>query len=376
MAAVPAAAAPPVAQAAVTSEGELIKTIRGGHKLACDGFIYRHKHNNSNGIKGWQCDQADKHNCKGACKTKQDGDKVIVEVTTRHNHLPTPDVVTGLRLKAQMREQAVAQPTATVVNLAASSLQGVVKESLPFAPSNHSLKREAWKSRRVDAQKKMRAVGEGSPEPEYATLTELVLPDVKVHDEQFLLFDSGPGPKRIVLFGCQSVVDTLANSETWIADGTFKTSPKLFQQVYTIHAMRQGFCLPAIYALLPDKTMQTYNRLWTVVKDLTGWHEARELNLMVDFEKAAYAAFLQVFVGAKVSGCFFHFKQAIHRRIQELGLQTKYKDNLSFRIRVYSLGGLAFVQPEHVRGAFNELVGKFQDDETPLIQYQTLLKAR
>ena len=57
---------------------------------------------------------------------------------------------------------------------------------------------------------------------------------------------------------------------------------------------------------------------------------------------------------------FFHFKQAIHRKIQEMGLQTKYRDSLPFRVRVSSLGALSFVPEQHVDGAFNELDGLFE----------------
>ena len=303
-------AAAPAGEAAALLEGVVVSTTRRGKKLICQGFTYRFKHDMKGGIKGWQCDQADKNACKGTCKSRQEGDKVTVEVTSQHNHLPTPDVVTSLRMNSRMREQALSQPTATVSNLAAGSLQQLGREAVPFAPTNEVLKRAAWKSRRNDQCKKLRLAEAGPAQPEYATLTNPVLLEVKVNDEGFLLCDSGPGPKRIVLFGCKSAVDVLATCKVWLSDGTFKTAPKLFEQVYTIHGMEQGFCVPCIYALLPDKSQSTYNRLWNVVRDLTDWHAARELNLLVDFEKAAYNAFQQVFVGATVSGCYFHFKQA------------------------------------------------------------------
>ena len=115
-------AAAPAGEAAALLEGVVVSTTRRGKKLICQGFTYRFKHDMKGGIKGWQCDQADKNACKGTCKSRQEGDKVRVEVRGQHNHLPPPDVVTSLRIKSRMREQALSQPTATVSNLAASSL--------------------------------------------------------------------------------------------------------------------------------------------------------------------------------------------------------------------------------------------------------------
>ena len=367
MAAAPAQG--PAAAPAQGPEAEFVKSVRGGDKLVCEGFVYRKKDNLKEGAKFWECDQRDKGQCKASCKTVKAGEKIVVQDMKAHNHLPSPETVTQLRLKTEVRKQAVAQPTATVSNLAAASLQKVDKADLPYAPSNLGLKRTAWRARSYDQQKKLRDAGHAAPEPNYATLTDFVLPEVKVHQEEFLLYDSGPGAKRIVLFGTQSTLDALRNSETWLADGTFKTAPKLFAQVYTIHAMDKGFDLPSIYALLLDKTSQTYQRLWKVVHDLVEWDGVRELTLLVDFEKAAYGAFIAIFRGCDVHGCFFHFKQAIHRKIQELGLQTKYTDNLAFRVRISSLGALSFVPPDHVKGAFNDLAGFFEDDEKPLLQY-------
>lgn len=51
------------------------------------------------------------------------------------------------------------------------------------------------------------------------------------------------------------------NYSDWFADGTFKTSPLIFSQVYTIHVLiKENIIIPTIYALLPNKTEETYIR--------------------------------------------------------------------------------------------------------------------
>ena len=92
-------------------------------------------------------------------------------------------------------------------------------------------------------------------------------------------------------------------------------------------------------------------------------------HLLVDFEKAAYASFQVQFRNSEVHGCFFHFKQALHRHVQDLGFQKKYVEDRAFRIRVSSLGALAFLPQEHVAAGFNLLVGAFDPSEKPLLDY-------
>ena len=59
--------------------------------------------------------------------------------------------------------------------------------------------------------------------------------------------------------------EILRSKYIWFSDGTFKTCPKPFTQVYTIFGKRKGFpSLPAAYALLPNKEEKTYLQMWKV----------------------------------------------------------------------------------------------------------------
>ena len=109
--------------------------------------------------------------------------------------------------------------------------------------------------------------------------------------EMFLLYDSGPDPERILIFGTCQNVDMLINSQHWLADGTFKTAPTLFQQVYVIHALRgepnpflDGHVLPSLYVLLPNKTQVRYTKMWNQIYLLCP--HAHPLHMLMDFGKA------------------------------------------------------------------------------------------
>jgi hypothetical protein len=57
-------------------------------------------------------------------------------------------------------------------------------------------------------------------------------------DEPFLLYDSGiDSPVRILVFSTETNLRALTTTGHWFADGTFKTAPELFYQIYTIHTL-------------------------------------------------------------------------------------------------------------------------------------------
>ena len=58
--------------------------------------------------------------------------------------------------------------------------------------------------------------------------------------KEFLIYDSVPGSDRILMFGTEENKHILTISSIWMADGTFKTVPSLFAQLYTIHGLAQG----------------------------------------------------------------------------------------------------------------------------------------
>jgi hypothetical protein len=77
-------------------------------------------------------------------------------------------------------------------------------------------------------------------------------------NEDFLLIDSGEGDaRRILIFGRQSHISWSSQMKRIYVDGTFRSAPSLFSQVYIIMAQRGGFVLPILYALLPNKKQLT-----------------------------------------------------------------------------------------------------------------------
>ena len=157
---------------------------------------------------------------------------------------------------------------------------------------------------------------------------------------------------RVIIFATRRSLDTLAEHPNWIADGTFYVAPKQFYQSFSIHAVIDGKCLPLLFALLADKTQDTYVFMLSVLKGLLCDIECGII--MLDFERASMNAFTQVFDQFSLMNCFFHLCQSVQRRIQK-SFKVKYRTDKSFALASRLVVFLAFVPLEHIESAFEAL---------------------
>ena len=181
-------------------------------------------------------------------------------------------------------------------------------------PSRNALKQL---SRRV-----RRTAGNVIPEP--LNLHELVLPEAltKLDDgTEFLQYDSeGEEGPRIIIFATSKNLDLLSRCKKLMSDGTFSTAPRHFCQLYTIHGEimetttdEKPAVFPLVFALLENKTQETYTRLLTTLNRI----KPLSPDLWItDFEKAAINSIELIFPGT-TRGCFFHLQQSLYRKVVE-----------------------------------------------------------
>src|ERR1700733_10820693 len=116
--------------------------------------------------------------------------------------------------------------------------------------------------------------------------------------EIFLLHDSGNvDPNRILIFGTDRTMNLLQQSPHWFMDGTFKSVPELFFQLYTIHSLASGDAIPCLYVLLPNKTNTTYRRLFQAMQTIVPGLQPTTVTM--DFEIAAMNAVNASFPGVE-----------------------------------------------------------------------------
>jgi hypothetical protein len=172
----------------------------------------------------------------------------------------------------------------------------------------------------------------------------------------FLLHDSGEGdPDRLLLFGTEESLDWLVAREHWFSDGTFKTCPEVFYQLYTIHILFHHTVIPAVYVLTQKKDEGTYTRILEIIKSLRP--QVNPKTIMMDFEQAARKAAKRTFTTCDIHGCLFHLGQSLFRKIQAEGLATQFSNDETFRLFCKMLLSLSFLPPAEVVDAFEMLTG-------------------
>ena len=113
--------------------------------------------------------------------------------------------------------------------------------------------------------------------------------------------------------------------------------------------------MPRVFALLPDKTQETYKKLFQIIKTLLGI-EFQPESISTDFEKGNINCIHELYPDADIFCCLFHFCQAHYRKLVDLGFKHQYGTEPEFSIQVRCLTALAFLPIEDVVDAFEELI--------------------
>ena len=146
--------------------------------------------------------------------------------------------------------------------------------------------------------------------------------------EDFLMFCAETNTNNdMVVFATCTNLRTLAACDIVLMDGTFKSCPRFFMQLYTIFGYANHFYLPLVYGLLSNKEQSTYERfLLRVIAQCVSMNLVFEPSVVLtDFEKAAMNAVSTVLPASRLHGCRFHLGQSWWRRILSLGLSEDYK---------------------------------------------------
>ena len=151
---------------------------------------------------------------------------------------------------------------------------------------------------------------------------------------------------KIAIWGSDFQVNRLRLANHWYVDGTFTIVPCGYHQLITI-ALRDpntGFVKPGMWILLDSKEEESYKQMCIIVKNILSSSETLKWNLpsvTLDFEQGLINAFSVVFSETKIIGCLFHFKQALYREAQSLGL-TKTEHREDTKTLISSLGALSW----------------------------------
>ena len=143
--------------------------------------------------------------------------------------------------------------------------------------------------------------------------------------------------------------------DTIYVDGTFQVRPSLFTQLFTINGFLHGQQSPLVYALLPSKSRNDYNRLFTLLREKmqTLGLRLEPEHVMADFEISLVQS-IRASVSSSINqGLLFPFSQCLWKKVQALGLAVAYKNDPNTRHFIQKSAALAFIPLAFIRVAWS-----------------------
>lgn len=189
------------------------------------------------------------------------------------------------------------------------------------------------------------------------TARDLVIDDQLKHanDESLFLLHEDPKEieERMIIYATKKNMQVIKDQEVWLSDATFASCPKIFNQLWVIHAEVEERVVPLIYCLMIGTKSESYVRALKIIKQemqkiALEENEAKATSagrppkdpissirlknpkvVLLDFEAAQSMAFKEVF-GCATQGCYFHFRQACLRKLKTFKeLYKKYTSDTS-----------------------------------------------
>ena len=127
--------------------------------------------------------------------------------------------------------------------------------------------------------------------------------------------------RRHLIFASDKQLEILGRAKTWYMDGTFKLCRQPFSQLLTVNAfvkkddhVKQ---VPLVFVLMSGRKKGDYKAVPQAVLS-TLRSQTKVTKFTLDFEKAAWSAIHQVLPHVKMTGCSFHFTQALWRKVSAI----------------------------------------------------------
>ncbi|CAG8789296.1 10423_t:CDS:2 [Gigaspora margarita] len=200
----------------------------------------------------------DSHNCKGRAATILEGQIHILKKFSEHNHAPEPSRVDVIQALNNIKELA-SQTCKKLFQIIHNATIDIPEDSFYYMPN----------TREIDIDN-----------------------------------------EKIMIFCTSNNLLYLEEVNYWLMDGTFKTVPTLFRQLYTIHTPVGG------------------EKLLNLSKEAD--YNLSPFVITTNFEQSVINAIQSKFPNSTHKGCYFHFCQNLWKKIQAEELAIEYDSNEAF----------------------------------------------
>ena len=320
---------------------KVISSERGKDLLVINGYNFRFQKILADSMERWCCTD---NKCK--CYIKCNESREIFGGNVKHSHDADSEASLNRQiLNNSVKRKAMEDFSETPRKLIHKQLQSQCVDTLTYKDIRN-ISRNMHKARSSKLP----------PLPTDIQGTHEALSAVQVQTsskEQFLLVNDSE--KNIVMFSCKTNLQFLSSIDVLYVDGTFKSAPKYFHQLLTIHGLSNGHYVPIAFFLLANKHQTSYEDVFRYTVSETARLGVNVFPKIVyaDFETAIHNAVTKVWPGCEVKGCRFHLGQSWWRKIQSLGLSKEYgKKDSEVSQFLKKIFGLSLLPPAEVGDCF------------------------
>ena len=302
---------------------------------------YGHRYNKNQKGKGrskhlqhWRCVNHQKEGvmCKALLRTSLNYEESLADAVLHgpaHCCTPLASALQNLRVIKTAKDEGKKNPHKPAKEIGDAAVE---KEFPSSIPQEHLISEKLLHRRVNYARRDDRIRPPGVNE-------DLVLYDLKTagFESDFFLSDviatRKQDTRRHFLFASPKQLELLRKATNMKMDATFKICKEPHKQLLTIHSTiytnihPNGKTIPLFYALMSGKRTVDYVEVLKELKKflLQGGNSIMLKDVMMDYEIGMWTAIEKVFgADVKKRGCWFHFTQAIFRRISELKLTNDY----------------------------------------------------
>jgi hypothetical protein len=274
----------------------------------------------------WKCSN---RSCSGRALQQDSGPP---KMTKPYNHEGNEIQckIEEFKMNLKRRIEDSPQPVKKIYREQIIALHTTSPQITPFTPMFHEMKTSLYNARNASYPPVPRNVDDVKIEGIWSKT---------LNGELFVL-----NTLKHPIFGTLESLKQLSKSEKnhLFFDGTFKSCPNPFYQLYSVHSLTNDLSTPKLYTLLSDKRGPTYISMFNSILNLCYTNDIC-LNpsfVTIDFEQAAINSIRLIFPNAVVKGCNFHFNKCIYTKLQELGFQSAFIDNKSSDINDINIRNL------------------------------------
>ncbi|XP_051164850.1 uncharacterized protein LOC127283797 [Leptopilina boulardi] len=245
-------------------------------RLSISGFLY-YKHSTNYKLSRiyWNCKKKDE--CHARATTSIDLENITLfkgPKQSPHNHAPNRDAVNAERIESRVKRVAEDHAELLPAQIMRRELKNVPSEILAQLPDRPNLRKQISRARLRQMPSNPIRIADLEEIPEQFSQT--------LGGNNFLLYDSYHDDKddedcgRIIIFSSSENLTQLFMCDVWFVDGTFKTAPSLFFQLFSIlgavtqigvNRKPQTVGLPFVHALLENKR-QCSCYLYCLIKNM------------------------------------------------------------------------------------------------------------